>query len=216
MTNKRRKEHNKFEKINYTMARFIRSVDHEYKFPGTVTLRDVLYALIEIRESNRDKSILSRTENKAEKKIAYRRVYKFPDFLRLLFKIQNLDMLETIDFSDATDEQNPTVRTSSSPVSELPSMSLKTSTVFTVEGGKVTVRTTVTVTLPFLLPDILHPGLRESTKNKTLDVRKEELDVILNSSFSENVVPVVDGTVHAAQIAYGAANGGAAAAMGGH
>lgn len=187
------------------MARFIRSVDHEYTFPENVSLRHILYALINIRESNRDNSIKGRKEFKDEQKLVYHRVYKFPDFLRLLFKIKNLDMFETIDFSDAMNKENPTVRASSQPVAKNPAMSLETATAFTVEEGRVRVRTTVTVTLPFQLPDILHPGLKAWTKNKTLELRQEELKIILNSSFSKDVVPVVDSTVHVAQITEGAA-----------
>ena len=159
------------------MARFIRSVDHEYFFPNDVRLSHVLCAIIRIRESNKDNSVTKITKNEHE--ILFDRVYKFPGFLRVLFKINKLDMVEKLDLSKAT-AQSPEIRMSSSPNVPDNIMSLDTATLFTVESGKVVARTTVKVTLPFLLPKILHGPLRAWTKNKTLQLRKEELMTIPN------------------------------------
>ena len=148
-----------------------------YTFPLGFTLSHLMYAIMCIRENDKsdpNMAVERSTEIFSDKHMHYTVWYIVPEFMRFLFKMKKIRLVETIkDMS--THPENPYIE-SIICRHENKTMNLETHTIYSVNSNKqVDVKTTVTITLPFHIPEILHPPLRMWTTKKSNDIRELEL-----------------------------------------
>ena len=123
-------------------------------------------------KSDKSMTVVKDTRPQNDKHLHYLVTYKVPEFMRLIFKVKTFEMEETIE--DNTKHINPTI-ISTIDRKDFTEVNLRTHTVYSVNSeGCVHVVTKVTITLPFQIPDILHPPLKLWTKTKSNSIRKRE------------------------------------------
>lgn len=159
-------------------AKWIQSISHEFTFTPDVTVDRLLYAIVCIRKKDKsDKSLEVIESDSGDNFLKYNLNYIVPDFMKLLFKMKNLPMCETINFANKDNASGDLITSMiSRNGSQLEFMNLETFTRYCrdKEGGPIKALTKVTITLPFQIPDILHPPLKIWTLNKTKNVRELE------------------------------------------
>ena len=159
-------------------AKWIQSISHEFTFTPDVTVDRLLYALACIRKHDKsDKSLSVFEIDSGDHFLKYNLSYVVPDFMKLLFKMKNLPMCETINFENKNNSSGDLITsmiTRKGAQSDF--MNLETFTRYCRDsnGGPIKAVTKVTITLPFQIPDILHPPLKMWTLNKTKTVRALE------------------------------------------
>lgn len=169
-------------------AKWIQSISHEFTFTPDVTVDRLLYALACIRKFDKSDKNLEVFENGQadDHQLNYNLNYIVPDFMKLLFKMSNLAMCETIDYKHKDNATGDLVTSMITRKGHHDTMNLETWTRYCRPGPGQPLKaiTKVTITLPFQIPDILHPPLKMWTLNKTKTVRALETKYLAEQAMS--------------------------------